>query len=1128
MRRFLCVSIGVGLLAFTAQPSTQSPSAPGLVEHVDGREAAAGEVLVKLRGLAPAAELGAVRALAAAESDTVVGFTGVRRLRSRSLSAAELVRRLAGHPDVVYAEPNYVVRAVATPSDPMMPQLWGLLNTGQPINGIPGLPGADIHATQAWDVSFGSKGYVVAVVDTGIDYTHPDLAANMWSAPTPFTVTIGGVPITCAAGTHGFNAITRTCDPRDDHNHGTHVAGTIGAAANNGIGVVGVNWVTELMAIKFLDAGGGGTIADAVAGIEFAIQAKRAFAGSGGANVRVLSNSWGSREFSQTLADTIVLANAENMLFVAAAGNDGISNDLLPFYPAGYSFPNVVAVAATTSADQRAFFSNYGATTVHLGAPGVEILSTTRNNTYSYFSGTSMAAPHVSGAAALVLSRCTLNTAQLKNTILSTVEGVAGLAGFTVTGGRLDVNSAIRSCVAPPSAPENLKAVGGDGRVTLTWAGAAGATGSTIKRSLVPGGPYTTIATEVPLRTYVDTAVVNETTYYYRVSARNLLGESANSNEASAMPKAPSDLSIWSLMTANAAGSGRPLAVSETTRNQGTGKSVATMTRFYLSPDLSLGVGDVLLNGVHAVPLLQPGTMHSASITVDVPPNVPTGEYFLLARADADDVEAESSEFNNIAARALKIGPDLAVSIVTAPNVTGAGSTIGVTDATRNDGGGATGVVTTTRFYLSRDSVFDTTDVLLAGGRTVNSLAPAESNTGSSTLTIPAGTPGGVYYLLARADADSVLVETQEFNNTALRQLQVGGDLTVSSLTVPSRGGAGASVVISDTTSNTGGGAVAASTTRFYLSSNSSLDAGDVLLPGGRSVPALDPGTSSTGSTTTTLPTGTPTGTYYIIAKADADDAVTEPQEANNTSARTITLGVDLIVSAFTAPATGGAGSTIVVTDTVMNQGGGPAGASVTRVYLSTNTTLDAGDTALSGSRAIGPLGGGESSTGTMTVGIPAGVAPGSYFLIALADADASVAEASETNNTATRTITIGPDLRVWGLAVNNSIAAGATVSVSDTAWNQGGGNAGQSTTRYYLSRDLSLDAGDVLLSPGRSVPPLAAGAFVDGSTPVTIPATTAPGAYFILAKADGDGQVAESVEANNVAARAVNVIPGS
>lgn len=1127
MRRFLCVTTAIGLFVFVARPTTQSPATPGQVERVNGREAVAGEVLVKLRGLAPAAELAEISALTAAESATPVGLSGVRRLRSQSLSAAALVQLLAEHPYVVYAEPNYIVRALATPNDPLMPQLWGLLNVGQPINGLPGRAGADIHATDAWDLSFGSKGTVVAVIDTGVDYTHSDLAANVWSAPAPFTVTIGGVPITCAAGTHGFNAITRTCDPMDDQNHGTHVAGTIGAAGNNGIGVVGVNWVTELMAIKFLDANGEGTIASAVDGIEFAIQAKRAFAGSGGANVRVLSNSWGGREFSQTLLDTIARTNAENMLFVAAAGNDGFSNDILPLYPASYNVPNVVAVAATTHLDTRAFFSNYGALSVHLGAPGTDILSTTRNNTYSSFSGTSMATPHVSGAAALVLSRCALNTAQLKNTLLATVEGVPELAPLTITGGRVDVNSAIRSCIAPPSPPQNLRAVGGDGRVTLTWSGAAGATGSTIKRSTVPGGPYTTVATDVPLRSYVDTAVVNETTYYYRVSAKNLLGESADSNEASAMPKAPSDLSIWSLTMGNAAGAGRPLAVSETTRNQGTGKSMPTTTRFYLSADLGLDANDVTLNAVHAVPLLQPGTMHSTTVTVDIPANIPTGEYFLIAKADADNVEAESSEFNNVMARALKVGPDLAVSIVTAPTATGAGSTISVTDATRNDGGGPSGA-STTRFYLSRDSLFDASDVLLAGGRAVIALGPGESNSGASSVTIPAGTAGGIYYLFARADADAAVVETQEFNNTALRQLQVGFDLTVSSLTAPAKGGAGASIVVTDTTANRGGGTVAASTTRFYLSSNGSLDAGDVLLPGGRAVPALDPGISSTGSTTTTLPANVATGTYYVIAKADADDLLTETQESNNTSARLITVGVDLIVSTLTVPSSGGAGGTIAITDTVMNQGGGPAGASVTRMYLSTNATLDASDIALSGNRAVGPLASGDTSTGTTTVGIPAGVAPGSYYVIAFGDADAAIAEASETNNTTARSISIGPDLRVWGLSVANSIAAGATVSLTDTAWNQGGGAAGKSTTRYYLSRDLSLDAGDVLLSPGRAVPPLAGGASVEASTIVTIPATTQPGAYYVIAKADGDGEVAEAIEINNVTARAVNITPGS
>src|SRR5207302_2005115 len=152
---------------------------------------------------------------------------------------------------------------------------WGLQNIGQVISNVSGTPGADIHATSAWAISTGSKTNTIGVIDTGIDYNHPDLAANVWSAPTAFTVTIGGQPITCPAGSHGFNAITRSCDPMDDHYHGTHVAGTIGAVANNAAGVSGVNWTASIMGLKFLDSTGSGSTADAIDAIDFALQAKQ-------------------------------------------------------------------------------------------------------------------------------------------------------------------------------------------------------------------------------------------------------------------------------------------------------------------------------------------------------------------------------------------------------------------------------------------------------------------------------------------------------------------------------------------------------------------------------------------------------------------------------------------------------------------------------------------------------------------------------------------------------------------------------------------------------------------------------------------------------------------------------------
>lgn len=362
------------------------------------------------------------------------GGTGAILMRSRSRDAWAMVRALAARPDVLYAEPNYIVRKVGVPNDTYYGSLWGM---------------SKISAPAAWSTTVGSTGVVVGVVDTGIDYTHPDLAANVWSAPSDFTVTIGGVTIPCPEGTRGFNAITNACDPKDDESHGTHVSGTIGAVGNNSLGVAGVNWNTRIMGLKFLDANGSGYTSDAVEAIEFAIQAKQRFGAA--ANVRVLSNSWGGGGFSQTLANEIIRANENGILFVAAAGNNGRSNDSTAFYPANYNIANVVAVAATDSADKLASWSNYGATTVDLAAPGVSILSTIRAGGYAYYSGTSMATPHVSGAAALILSApaCTaLNTAGVKAAILNNVDQVAALAGKTATNGRLNVNRAIQSCAA--------------------------------------------------------------------------------------------------------------------------------------------------------------------------------------------------------------------------------------------------------------------------------------------------------------------------------------------------------------------------------------------------------------------------------------------------------------------------------------------------------------------------------------------------------------------------------------------------------------------------------------------------------------------------------------------------------
>ncbi|HYG79065.1 MAG TPA: S8 family peptidase, partial [Pyrinomonadaceae bacterium] len=446
MRNLLNVVTALALTLFClAHASGQSvkKNSPR-TEIFKGKKVAAGEVLVKFRKAATAGAIANAKRNADAELDRKVGGTGLRLLRSRSKDVATLVTELNARGDVLYAEPNLVINVTSLPDDERFAELWGLQNVGQNVGGVAGMYGADIGAISAWDLTTGSRSNVVAVVDTGVDYTHPDLAANMWSAPAPFTVNIGGQTIQCAAGTHGFNSITKTCDPADEYDHGTHVAGTIGAVGGNGAGVAGVNQTASVMALKFMDATGSGTLADAIDAIEFAIQAKQIFGTD--ANVRVLANSWGwNGDASQALLDEINRADGAGMLFVAAAGNGGEDrlsddNDLAPFYPGSYTASNVIAVAATNNQDNLTAFSNYGRNSVHLAAPGDLILSTVVGGGYDSWSGTSMATPHVAGAAALVLSRCPLDTASLKNTLLNNVDPVASLSAVTVTGGRLNVN----------------------------------------------------------------------------------------------------------------------------------------------------------------------------------------------------------------------------------------------------------------------------------------------------------------------------------------------------------------------------------------------------------------------------------------------------------------------------------------------------------------------------------------------------------------------------------------------------------------------------------------------------------------------------------------------------------------
>jgi uncharacterized repeat protein (TIGR01451 family) len=419
-------------------------------ESFRGRDVVAGQIIVRYRDNA------APNALAAPDIVSASALRPSRAilLRSGSRNVSDLMQEYSGRPDVLYAEPNYIWHKNDVPNDIFFDSQWTLRNTGQNINFQSGVAGADIHAVQAWDVAQGSRSFVIGIVDSGVDYNHPDLVANIWSAPADFTVVVGGQPITCAAGTHGFNAIARTCDPIDDDSsrHGTFVSGIIGADGDNSLGLSGVSRVASMMALKFLGPDGSGNTADAIAAIEFAVRVKAALGVD--ANIRILNNSWGGSTFSLALLDAINSASSNDMLFVAAAGNDATNSDVTPFYPSGFNAPNIISVAATDNRDQLVASSNFGQSSVDLGAPGRDIASTHPTQTYVFETGTSMSAAVVSGAAGLVLSGCPgLTTTQLRANLISGVDVVPALQSKTASGGRLNVYNSLVNCAgaAPPS-----------------------------------------------------------------------------------------------------------------------------------------------------------------------------------------------------------------------------------------------------------------------------------------------------------------------------------------------------------------------------------------------------------------------------------------------------------------------------------------------------------------------------------------------------------------------------------------------------------------------------------------------------------------------------------------------------
>ncbi len=357
---------------------------------------------------------------------------------STALSAKEAAAELSRLPGIEWAQPNYIytvpklsspVKSFKLPSSIFDFVPYNEMALNDPLLTPEGVWGMfKIEATEAWKLSKGTEQVLVADIDTGVDYTHEDLKANIWTNPD-----------TSAADQHSYDFANKDADPMDDHSHGTHTTGSIGARGNNSIGLAGVSPYLKVIAIKFISGEGSGTTADAILSIDYAV-AKGA---------RILSNSWGGPaegdESDKALEEAIIRAGQKDVLFVAAAGNDGTNNDSVPMFPAAYSAENILSVASSNSSDNLSFFSNYGIKTVDVAAPGSNINSTVPGNKYLKNSGTSMACPHVAGLAALLLSiNSKLSAAQLKSIIMETVDPISSMSAKVVSGGRINALKAVK------------------------------------------------------------------------------------------------------------------------------------------------------------------------------------------------------------------------------------------------------------------------------------------------------------------------------------------------------------------------------------------------------------------------------------------------------------------------------------------------------------------------------------------------------------------------------------------------------------------------------------------------------------------------------------------------------------
>ncbi len=1013
-----------------------------------------------------------------------------------SLTVEEAIALYLTNPEVEYAEPNFLFSILILPNDPYFNDLWGLDNSGQ----TGGTPGVDIDILRAWDITTGNSNVVVAVIDTGTDDTHPDLSENMWVNLAEFH----GAPGVDDDGNgyvddiYGLDTYGNDTDPMDDHGHGTHVAGTVGAIGNNGMGVTGVNWHIKLIPCKFLNQDGYGYTDGALECLEYVRALKE-----GGVNIVATNNSWGGDSYSQALYDAIDAQRRSGILFIAAAGNDNFNNDAWDFYPASYNLPNVLSVAAVDADDSKAWFSNYGRRTVHVGAPGVDIVSLRANGTdmygdgqhfipqgnpdteYYVASGTSMAAPHVTGLVGLIKSQNSERTwIDVKNLILSGSENT-DFYGSTIAG-RIN---AFRSL--------------------------------TCNQSPVFSALQFPDSFQTGMSTILSALSINCGSPVGQVTVTSSSGEVVNLYDDGAPPDLVADDGIFSaswipanefsyLTFSSPAG-------TETVPNPSilTGSLPSGLVNHPYSQVIGVSSGvPPYIWSIHSGSLPEGLNLNVATGQISGVPSR-TGVWSLMVKVvdskNSFDMRAFSIHIREI---------DLIVTSVSGPSSGIIGQSIAVTTKVKNQGNSDSGAFYVS-IYLSTDSIIDTTDRALL---TFYAEVPAGTEQSyTKNVALPLVLVPGSYYLGAIADTGNRVAETNENNNSGVgNQINVVSDIDLVTTSVSGPLGGSPSQPISITIGIKNQGSIGAGEhyVTAYFSIDSTITVGDTEL-GSVYVNNLGAGAQQTVTLNTTIPTSL-NGSYYIGAIADSRSRVSESNENNNSLAgnqiSVASAMPDLVLTSVSGPANGNQGQQIQTTVLVKNQGTVNSGGFDVGVYLSLDAAITTSDT-LVGSYYVNSLAAGVQQTVPINCTIPSTLTPGTYSLGATADSGNSVAESNENNNSlAGNQISVAsalPDIILLSVSGPSSASPGKSIPITVVVRNQGAASSGGFYVSGYLSSGLTITTNDSKIGT-TYLNGLAANAEQTVTINGKVPSKFSLGSYYVGAVADIENRVAESNESNN------------